>query len=96
MDPPRGELALRARATYAFFSLASRCRSWARLSSLSKEKTQWAAAPEVEIDEMRVNQLRALGYVVDPRKLPARQGADAPAQVEEAPAERGQGEPAAR
>jgi hypothetical protein len=34
---------------------------------LAKPKTQWAAAPEVELDEMRINQLRALGYVI---KLP--------------------------
>ena len=35
---------------------------------LAKEKTQWEAAPEVELDEMRVNQLRALGYELGPVK----------------------------
>lgn len=34
---------------------------------LAKPKTQWERAPEVELDEMRVNQLRALGYVLGAR-----------------------------
>ena len=34
---------------------------------LGKPKTQWEAAPEVELDEMRVQQLRALGYVIGGR-----------------------------
>jgi arylsulfatase A-like enzyme len=42
---------------------------------LARPKTQWDEAPEVEIDEMRAQQLRALGYVVQPRKpKPAERG----------------------
>jgi len=33
-----------------------------------RKKTQWDHAPEVELDEMRQNQLRALGYVLQPAR----------------------------
>jgi arylsulfatase len=32
---------------------------------LEKPKTEWSSAPEIELDEMHVNQLRALGYMID-------------------------------
>ena len=35
---------------------------------LALPKTQWEKAPEVELDEMRRNQLRALGYVLQPAR----------------------------
>jgi arylsulfatase A-like enzyme len=34
----------------------------------AKQKTQWEHAPEVELDEMRQHQLRALGYVIQPER----------------------------
>jgi arylsulfatase A-like enzyme len=37
-------------------------------SFYSIEKTAWEAAPEVELDEMRQHQLRALGYVIQPAR----------------------------
>ena len=44
---------------------------------LARKKTQWEAAPEVELDEMRVNQLRALGYELGPvKKKEAAEGED--------------------
>jgi arylsulfatase A-like enzyme len=33
---------------------------------LAKPKSQWQAAPEIEVDEMHQAQLRALGYVIEP------------------------------
>jgi hypothetical protein len=35
---------------------------------LNQRKTQWEHAPEVELDEMRQHQLRALGYVIEPAR----------------------------
>jgi arylsulfatase A-like enzyme len=47
---------------------------------LAKQKTQWEAAPEVELDEMRVNQLRALGYELGPvKKKESAEGEDSEA-----------------
>ena len=47
-------------------------------SFLALPKTLWQEVPEVELDEMRQNQLRALGYIIDgvrktPRQLAAEQ-----------------------
>ena len=32
---------------------------------LAKPRTQWEAAPEIELDELQQGQLRALGYVIE-------------------------------
>ena len=49
---------------------------------LAQPKTLWDAAPEVELDEMALNQLRALGYVIErpgePRRPPNKPNAGAP------------------
>ena len=54
---------------------------------LAQPKTQWSEAPEVEIDEMRVQQLRALGYVLQgPKKRKSAEHKD-DAKAEEEKAE---------
>ncbi len=40
---------------------------------LAKPRTQWDEAPEIELDEMKKAQLRALGYVVPSERRKARQ-----------------------
>jgi arylsulfatase A-like enzyme len=63
---------------------------------LAKPKTQWESAPEVELDELRVNQLRALGYVLGGRTKHARprpgaeeaEGAEAAEDAEPDPGQR--------
>jgi ketosteroid isomerase-like protein len=37
---------------------------------LSGENTTWGKPKEVELDEMRMHQLRALGYVIEPPRVP--------------------------
>jgi arylsulfatase A-like enzyme len=61
---------------------------------LARPKTQWESAPEVELDELRMNQLRALGYVIGGRTKHARPrpGAEAAEGAEAAKPEPGQRE----
>lgn len=53
---------------------------------LARTKTQWDHAPEIELDEMHQNQLRALGYVLEPSPH-QKKGAGEPGAAEEEAAE---------
>ncbi len=44
---------------------------------LAKPKSEWAEAPEIELDEMRINQLRALGYAIEGPNRKRKRGDDA-------------------